>query len=64
MRRSRCNLVTGSVASLTGAPCYPDPCRAGLTGAGQADNQFGRSWLVQDRDPPRYNDLVRGDEVL
>src|SRR5262245_33949009 len=40
MRLSRRHLVTGGVTSPTGAPCYTDPCRAGPTGASQANNQF------------------------
>ena len=34
-------LVTGSVASPTGAPCYPDRSRVRLTGAVQPNNKFG-----------------------
>jgi len=41
MLHSRFNLVTGSVASLAGAPIYTDPYRVRLTGAGQPNKKFG-----------------------
>jgi hypothetical protein len=61
MRLSRCHLVTGSVPSLTGARRYNDPCRAGLTGASQANYQFGGSGQRNSCSRSIYTEAVMDD---